>query len=287
MDAPTGWSLTLIRKILVGLDGSQSTTDLAVEWVKRFEAELTGVAIVDNLPEREPGLYITYTSSKVLAYMERMTQIKNQTRQYVAEFEDRCKAAGIRYVARLESGDPVDVLLALHEDFDVTLLPKEGHFRFSDQDEPDDTLTNMLRKARRPIVAVPNVLPPGDAVLVAYDGEPAAVDALQSFAESGLGVGTPVSVVAVAEDRETAEPRAEEAARYLAAHDVRAEARPVVTTSGHEADALHAAAEFEGARMVVMGAFSHGRMREWFDRSTTTRMLKKNGRLLYLHHHAD
>jgi nucleotide-binding universal stress UspA family protein len=123
--------------------------------------------------------------------------------------------------------------------------------------------------------------------VVAYDGEPAAVDALQSFAESGLGVGKPVSVVAVAEDRETAEPRANEAARYLAAHDVRAEAHPVVTTSGHEADALHAAAEFENARMVVMGAYSHGRMREWFDRSTTTRMLKKNGRLLYLHHHAN
>ena len=248
---------------------------------------MTGVAIIDNLPNREPGLYVTYNSSKVMAYLERSAQIDRNTRRFVAEFDDRCAAAGIRFTFRVETGNPVDVLLRLHEEFDVTLLPKESRFQFSAQDEPDDTLTQVLRKARRPVVAVPTNLPPGDAVVVAYDGEPAAVDALESFAESGLGVGLPVSVVAVAEDRETAEPRANEAARYLAAHDVRAEAHPVVTSSGHEADALHAAAEFESARMVVMGAYSHGRMREWFDRSTTTRMLKKNGRLLYLHHHSD
>jgi nucleotide-binding universal stress UspA family protein len=129
-------------------------------------------------------------------------------------------------------------------------------------------------------------LPPGEAVVVAYDAGPAAVDALQSFAESGLGVGLSVSVVSVAENRETAAPRAEEAARFLSAHAMRAEPHPVAMTSGHEADALHAVAEHENARMVVMGAFSHGRVREWFDRSTTARMLRDEPRLLYLHRHA-
>ena len=123
--------------------------------------------------------------------------------------------------------------------------------------------------------------------MVAYDGGSAAVDALRSFAESGLGVGSPVSVVAVAEDHETAAPRAEEAARFLAGHGVRAEPRPVATASGHEADVLRAAAERENARMVVMGAFSHGRLREWFDRSTTMRLLRDQPRLLYLHRHPD
>jgi nucleotide-binding universal stress UspA family protein len=122
------------------------------------------------------------------------------------------------------------------------------------------------------------------AVVVAYDGGEAAVDALRSFAESGLGLGPPVSVVAVAEDAQTAESRAEEAARFLAGHGVNAAPHPVVTESGHEADAVRAVAERENARMVVMGAFSHGRAREWFDRSTTTRMLRAEPRLLYLHH---
>jgi hypothetical protein len=52
----------MIRKILVGLDGSPSVTELALEWAKQFGAELTGVAVVDDLPNPEPGLYASYTT---------------------------------------------------------------------------------------------------------------------------------------------------------------------------------------------------------------------------------
>jgi nucleotide-binding universal stress UspA family protein len=274
--------------MLVGLDGSRSATGLAVEWAKRLGAEVTGVAVIDDVPDQAPfppGVRVH--SAKVRTYLDRVARMKEETARFRDEFHARCAAAGVRSSARVETGDPVDVLLALHEDFDLTLLPKESRFRFATQDDPDDTLTEVLRQARRPIVAVPETLPAGVAVVVAYDGGEAAVDALRSFAESGLGLGSPVSVVAVAEDAQTAEPRAEEAARFLAGHGVNATPHPVVTETGHEADAVHAVAERENARMVVMGAFSHGRAREWFDRSTTTRMLRYEPRLLYLHHHPD
>jgi nucleotide-binding universal stress UspA family protein len=144
----------------------------------------------------------------------------------------------------------------------------------------------MLRQARRPIVAVPEGAPTGEAVLVAYDGSPAAVDALQSFAESGLGVGRPVTVVCADEDRDEASRRADEAARFLAYHDVRATVRPLASDAD-DADTLAAAAEFADAGMVVMGAFSRGRLREWYRPSVTARMLARPGRLLYLHHHSN
>src|SRR5205085_6372304 len=134
----------------------------------------------------------------------RVARMQDETRRFRDEFHARCTEAGVRFSGRAETGDPVDILLTLHEDFDLTLLPKEPRFRFATQDDPDDTLTEVLRQARRPIVAVPETLPPGVAVVVAYDGGEAAVDALRSFAESGLGVGPPVSVVAVAEDAQTA-----------------------------------------------------------------------------------
>jgi nucleotide-binding universal stress UspA family protein len=274
--------------MLVGLDGSRSATELAIEWAKWSGAEVTGVAVIDDLPERAPfppGDRVH--SAKVRAYLDRVARMKEETARFRDEFQARCGALGVRSSTRVEMGDPVDILVALHEDFDLTLLPKQPRFRFATQDDPDDTLTEVLRQARRPIVAVPETLPPGVAVVVAYDGGEAAVDALRSFAESGLGLGHPVSVVAVAEDAQTAEPRAEEAARFLAGHGVNAAPHPVVTASGHEADALRVVAEQENARMVVMGAFSHGRAREWFDRSTTTRLLRDEPRILYLHHHQD
>jgi nucleotide-binding universal stress UspA family protein len=285
---PIREGVIVIRNILVGLDGSRTATGLAIGWAGQFGAEVTGVAVIDDLPDRKPlPPAVGVHSAKVRAYLDRVTRMTVETSRFRDEFQARCREAGVRYSARVETSDPVDILLALHEDYDLTLLPKEPRFRFATQDTPDDTLTEVLRQARRPIVAVPEVLPAGVAVVVAYDGGAAAVDALRSFAESGLGLGPPVSVVAVAEDQQTAEPRAEEASRFLAGHGVNAVPHPIVTESGHEADALRALAAQVNARMVVMGAYSHGRVREWFDCSTTTRMLRDEPRLLYLHHHPE
>jgi nucleotide-binding universal stress UspA family protein len=247
---------------------------------------LTGVGIIDDLPDREPGLYVTYSSYKVLTYMERFARVKADARCFVREFQARCTEAGVRSSARVETGDPVDVLLALHDDYGVTLLPRQPRFQFGVEDGPDDTLTRVLRQARRPVVAVPESLRPAEGVLVAYDGSPAAVDALQSFAESGLGTDQPVTVVCADADRSVAARRAGEAARFLAYHDVRASVRPLATDAD-DADTLAAAAEFADAGMVVMGAFSRGRLREWFRPSVTARMLARPGRLLYLHHHPN
>jgi nucleotide-binding universal stress UspA family protein len=279
---------TMIRNILIGLDGSRAATELAIKWAKRLGAALTGIAILDDVPDRRPGLYVSYTSYKVLAYLERLAHLKAETRRFVADFGARCAETGVRFTARVERGDPVDVILALHDDYDVTLLPREPHFRFQIDHDPANTLTAVLRQARRPIVAVPETISSGDEVLVAYDGSPAAVDALHAFAESGLGIDRPVTVVCADENKVEAVRLAEEAARYLGYHDVRATIRPLAADpSMDDADTLAAAAAFADAGMVVMGAFSHGRLREWFRPSVTTRMLARPGRLLYLHHHPN
>ena len=279
----------MIRTILVGLDGSigsRTATELGISWAKQCGASLTGVAVVDSVTIRSPHMTGlgggTYQARIEAARMARAT---SETGQFVAEFATSCRVAGAQATCRIEHADPVEALLTLHDDFDITLIPKKTRFRFVTQDGPDDTLVQVLRRGRRPVVAVPDVLPEGDSVVVAYDGGMASADALQSFASSGLGSGATVSVVSISDKRETAILRAEEAARFLAFHDVTARPRPVPIAAGHEADALRAVVADVNARMVVMGAFSHGQAREWLRRSTTIRMLQSEERLLYCCHH--
>lgn len=276
----------MIRNILVGLDGSASAVELAVGWAKRLGAELTGVAVVDDLPNRQPGLYVTHAHPRLAAYAARSACMKADTRRFADEFTARCAAAGVRFTARVETGDPADVLLILHDDHDVTLLPKAPRFRFATESGPDDTLTEVLRRSRWPVVAVPAELPRGGGVMVAYDGSPAAADALQSFAASGLGADQPVTVVSADADRSVAARRACEAAKFLTSQGVPASFRPVAAGTD-DADALAVAAELADVGMIVMGAFSRGRLREWFSPSVTTRMLARPGRILYLHHHPN
>lgn len=281
----------MIHSILVGLDGSsqsQTATELGVCWAKRFGATLAGVAVVDEpaICQREmTGVGGSYYQSRIERI--RLTHAQAETAQFVEAFAARCQLGQVRYTTQVRVGDPVDVLLTLHDDFDATLLAKDTRFRFATQDGPDDTLVEVLRQARRPVVAVPEVLPAGDAVMLAYDGSPAAADAMESFAASGLGAGAPVSVVAVADELDVASRRAEEATRFLTYHDIPARPQPMRASSGGEIGTLQAAAERMKARMVVMGAFSHGRTREWFYSSATTRMLHHENRVLYLQHHPD
>ena len=278
----------MIRNILVGLDlsaGSRTAVGLGIEWANRYGAELVGLAVLD-----EPGIRAAEPTGigggyyKAAIERARLAAATAEVNELVREFRRRCGAAGVRHDARTVTGDPVRAVLDLHDDFDVTLLGRETRFRFATRDGPDDVPSGVLRQARRPVAVVPDLLPAGGPVVVAYDGSEAAVDALRAFAAARLGVGRLVSVVSVAGRADEAARRAGEAARYLAHHDVPAVPRPVTTTADAGA-ALDAAAEAAGASMVVMGAFAGGR--QWFRRSATTRMLRSPNRLLYLHRHPD
>ena len=280
----------MIRQILVGLDGSaggQSATEQGIRWASQYHAELTAVAVIDTPTICRPqmtGVGGGYYKARI--ERARMERAASETARFQSEFLQRCATAGVRASVQIEEGDPVEVILRLHDDHEVTLLPRTSHFRFATQDRPDETLVDVVRSSRRAIVAVPDTHTPGSSIVVAYDGSSAAIDALESFAESGLGDGVPVSVVSVAEEQNAACRRAEEAVRFLNHHNLQARPCPI-TTGQREADALHTAAEQAHAEMVVMGAFSHSRAREWFHRSTTLRLLRHETRLLYLRHHPE
>jgi nucleotide-binding universal stress UspA family protein len=277
----------VIRNILVGLDPSRcsaAAVELGIAWAKRFDAEVVGAAVIDE-PGIGTGPAIPIGGGQYKKWIDDATKssAEREAARLVGEFEARCAAAVVRFLTRTVRGDPVRALLGLHEDFDVTLLGRETRFRFATQDGPDDTLTEVLRQARRPIVAVPERPADEGPIVVAYDGSEASVDALESFADTGLGAGRAVTVTTVDEDPAVADRLANEAVRFLAHHDI--PATPMSVAADRDEAALDAAVESAGAGMVVMGAFSGSRRWEWADPSTTTRMLERPGRLLFMCHH--
>src|SRR5262249_49486993 len=122
-------------------------------------------------------------------------------------------------------GLPSERILAEAEDFDLTLLGQQTYFHFETQTDPDETLEVVLRNSRRPVVVANEKLPESRSVLVAYDGSPPAVRALEAFQRAGLDQWQTVRVVSVARDPAEATRRAEEATRFLRFYDIPAEAR--------------------------------------------------------------
>src|SRR5215471_15925442 len=97
-------------------------------------------------------------------------------------------------------------------------------FHFETQQQPDTTLNTVLKQSLRPVVAVPATLPTGQVVVVAYDGSPHTVRALQMFQALGLDDAHAVHVVCVDADKEKAALCVKRAVTFLQGHTVAAQA---------------------------------------------------------------
>ncbi len=275
------------KTILVGLDGSawcDTATALGIQWAKVLHAELVGIAIIDEPTIRAPepvpiggGAYKSRLEASQLA------DARRRVKEFADAFAERCHEAGVACRALQETGLPAERILALAEDLDLTLLGLETHYHFETQSTPCETLKEVLYASSRPVVVVPQPLPTGSSIVVAYDASPPSVRALHAFQKSGLDEGLPVHVVSVARNIELAARRADEAAQFLSFHDIMAKAHPLAQTDS-EVDSILQETERWDARMLVMGTFGRSRLSEWLTKSTTSSILRLTNRILFCHH---
>ncbi len=85
------------------------------------------------------------------------------------------------------------------------------------------TAETLLRRSVVPVLVVPTAAEPPSRPLAAYDSSPKAVRALQQAAELARTLSLGLTVVTVDVQEERGRARLNEAERYLAPYDVRAE----------------------------------------------------------------
>jgi nucleotide-binding universal stress UspA family protein len=278
----------MIRDILIGLDGSpysQAAVELGIRWARRTQATLVGLGIVDepSILQPEPT-GIGGSHYKQLRDEALLGDARKRVDEFLEQFSQRCAEAGVPCRVLKDVGDPSQRIAFVAEDLDLTLLGQQTYFHFATQSSPDRTLIQVLHEAHRPVVAVPEKLPEGRPVVVAYDGTPPAVRALQAFRASGLDEGQPVYVVSVAGDAATAARHAEEGANFLRFYQLAAEALPLIASKEVAELLLHEVTEL-GAGMLVMGAFGRAKYREFLFGSTThTILTESKDVVLFLQH---
>lgn len=277
----------MLRSILVGLDGSphsDAAVELGVRWAKRFEALLVGIAVVDEpailSPEATP-LGATYFKGQ--RDQEMLEEARVRVSGWLEQFALKCATEQVACKVLSDEGDPVDQIILQAQRYDVILMGQQTCFRSGDPERPDDCLEELLHHPPRPVVAVPATLPAGDTVVVAYDGSVEAARALAGFHASGIGSRYETHVITLASDFEEAARIANRAVDYLTHHGVPVHARPLVA-SGNPGEQLVREAESLGAQLLVMGAFSHSSLHDFFFGSTTRTVLKATAIPVFLDH---
>jgi nucleotide-binding universal stress UspA family protein len=278
----------MIRKILVGLDGSEfsvSAVDLGISWARHFGAELVGLGIVDEptILKGEPvpigGAAFKHHRDETL-----LADARRRVEKFLEHFGDRCRESGVAWRLLEDVGLPHEQISLEAQSHDVILLGQETHFHFETQRHPRDTLERVLKSAPRPVVTVPRKLAGGAATMIAYDGSPQASRALQLFQGLGLRRSQSVHIVTTGTSITEARRSAQRAVEFLAAHEVRAEMHvDEVPGESTAAVLLHWARELE-ADLMVMGAYGKPVLREFLLGSVTKTVLRDSPVPLFLYH---
>jgi nucleotide-binding universal stress UspA family protein len=278
----------MIQSILVPLDGSEYSETalvLGIRWARRTGATLVGLGIVDEPTICRPeATGIGGSSFKRHRDELRLKEARARIAGFLDRFTRQCAEASIPCRTLEHSGLPSERILFEAEDLDLTLLGQHTFFHFETQREADETLKAVLHGCRRPVVAVPRQLPESRAAVVAYDGSPPAVRALEAFQKSSLEDWQSVRVVSVADDLAKATRHAEEATRFLRFSNIPAEAQPL-PASGSMDEVLLEQVRDANAGMLVMGAFGGSKLAAWLSGSTTQQVLKEERSFLLFFHH--
>ncbi len=275
-----------MKTLLVCTDGSAyapSLYDHALWAARRLGAAVHVIHLIEPAPLLP--LSADYSGALGAETHARLTSELielDKTRTRLAEERGRAVLAAAR--AHLEAGslaagsireeliharlaETIEQLASTH---DLVLLGKRGEEHAADA-HLGHNLERIVRTCAHPVLVASRAFQPIVRFLLAYDGGPAAEKAVAHVVESPLLRGLPCHLLAVGlpgEIRESA---------FLAARDrlaaagcpVRAELVP-----GFPAEVIVETVRREHMSLLLMGAYGHGRIRNFFVGSTTADMIR-------------
>ncbi|OWK43185.1 universal stress protein [Fimbriiglobus ruber] len=277
----------MLKSMLVGLDGTAyaaAATELGIRWAEQYDALLVGIGVVDvpmvTTPEATPmgATFVTGT----LDY-ERLVASRHKVERWLEAFSLRCAAARVSSKVLQYEEDALVNISTQAERYDLVILGQQTHFRYETHAGPCDTLDQLLHRPPRPVVAVPDRIPGGRTVVIAYDGSPQAARTVAAFRATGIAAKYPTVVLTIGDDHVEAARVAGRAVEYLGFHGLHAKTK-IVSAKGNVGERLLEEVSKLDAQLLVMGAFSHSAVRDFFFGSTTRRVLKATGVPVFLYH---
>lgn len=169
-------------------------------------------------------------------------------------------------------GDLVDALLEVEDETRLLVIGKQGRHGDGVGQHIGHQVERVIRAVTRPVWVISGSFKPPKKVMLATDGSATARKATEMVAESPLFKGLPIAVVMVGAENNDNMVELEWAKTRLsdAGFEVSAE-----LLQGDVEDELLDYADDNGVDCIVMGAYGHSRIREFFVGSHTNRLLMR------------
>ncbi|MBA1272287.1 universal stress protein [Stutzerimonas azotifigens] len=173
--------------------------------------------------------------------------------------------------SRQRHGDLVETLRELEDDFRLLVIGRQGEGSGMLRQHIGSNLESVVRTLSRPILVTTESFTAPRSVMLAFDGSTTARKGVAMLAASPLFASLPIHLVMVEADTPENRAQLEAAGEGLRSVGFRVE---LAIRMGEVEPTLHAYQEEKGVDLVVMGAYGHSRIRQFFVGSITTAMIR-------------
>lgn len=270
--------------VLACVDGSQYMTSVCdhASWAARqlnqpVELLHTQIAQHDYLVPADFGSAVGMAVSaelleKLTEMDEARSKLELQKGRVVLDHAATLVAArGVSATTRQEWGGLVDVLAELESNASLVLIGKRGETAQQAANHLGSNLERVVRAAQVPVLVCARDFAPIERLVLAYDDGASARKALEYIAQSPLFTGVEVHLIYVGTDNPETRVMLKEAATVLTKAGRTAHTHIAAGAADHvitEYVVLH------NIQLIVMGAYSHSPLRNFFVGSTTSAILQ-------------
>lgn len=280
----------MIHTILVALDPDTDTpvaTQYARSIAERYDAEVTGVAVVDmgsiESSSRGGGVGSMYLMEELQKNLT--AEARAVAQDLIRTFEDTMRGGEVTFGTQVEEGVPFERIIEDMKYHDMLVVGSEPHFFYSHPEQKTKTLSRIIERTVAPVFVVRETFRPIRRVMVAYDGSDPAVRTLQWFAQMApFGKDISVDVVHIYEKGKGSEANLmlRLVKEYLGKHGFEAKATSLAGSDPTK-DILEHCAQSQ-ADAVVMGAHATSKLERWIFGSTTATILSDAPVPVFIHH---
>jgi len=272
------------NSILALIDGSiyaRSVCEHAAWLAGRLDV---GVELLHVLGRRETTSASDLSGSIALgarsALLEELSSLDEQRarlaqkrgRAILEDAETILREAGIDAVtARLRNGDLLETVAEAEGTASFVVIGKRGEAADFARLHLGSNLERIARSSTKPVLVASRAFRPIEKMLIAFDGGPSSMKAVDHVARSPLFVGLDIRLLTVGADNAETRRRLEDAQATLRAGGHEA---TIDIVSGQPESTIAGIVERDGIDLLVMGAYGHSRIRAMIIGSTTAEMIR-------------
>lgn len=282
----------MIKRIIVALDPDHDTpvaTRYAIRLAKRFDASVTGLAVVDieNIQTVIGVGGFGAELSGLTIWNEMAEETRKEAERLLDSFGKAVDKAGVRHRDIKKEGVSDDLIIEEMKYHDLLIVGRDSRFFYNEPERDTQTLAKVVKGGVSPTLVVTDEYRDVEKILIAFDGSAPAARSLKGFVHLlPYGKDLEIELVNIAEGEsgdqmEQSSAILSMAENYLKEHNF-SYITKVVLEKGYPAERILERQEMKNPDLVVLGAHAVSAIRRATFGSTTHEMITKTAGPLFL-----